>query len=39
MASESVCQVARTWVEVGNFTHAFSGEGYEFYSVSPEYFG
>jgi hypothetical protein len=21
------------------FSHAFSGEGYDFYSVSPEYFG
>jgi hypothetical protein len=23
----------------GQFTHAFSGDVYEFYSVSPEYFG
>jgi hypothetical protein len=23
----------------GQFSHAFSGEVYDFYSVSPEYFG
>jgi hypothetical protein len=39
MSSESVCQVARNWVERGQFSHAFSGQVYVFYSVSPEYFG
>jgi hypothetical protein len=36
MSSESLCQVARGR---GQFSHAFSGEVYDFYSVSPEYFG
>jgi hypothetical protein len=35
MSNESVCQVARSWVDVGSFT-AFSGEVYDFYNVSPE---
>jgi hypothetical protein len=34
MSSESLCQVAPSWVDVG----AFSREVYGFYSVSPEYF-
>jgi hypothetical protein len=38
MYSESVCLVARSWVDVGRFSYAFSGE-VNFYSVSPEYFG
>jgi hypothetical protein len=38
MSSESVCQVARSWVDVGSF-YAFSGEVSDFYSVSPKYFG
>jgi hypothetical protein len=29
MSSESVCQVARSWVDVGSFSHAFSGEVYD----------
>jgi hypothetical protein len=37
MYSESVCQVARSWVEVGSF-HT-RGEVYDFYSISLEYFG
>jgi hypothetical protein len=39
MASESVCQFARSWGGRGYFSPAFSGEVYDFYSVSPEYFG
>jgi hypothetical protein len=39
MSSESVCQVARSWVDVGSFHTRFGREVYEFYSVSPEYFG
>jgi hypothetical protein len=39
VSSESVCQVARSWVDVGSFSHTFTGEVYDFYSVSPEYFG
>jgi hypothetical protein len=39
MSSESVCQVARSWVDVGSFHSRFSGEVYGFDSVSPEYFG
>jgi hypothetical protein len=38
MSNESVCQVPRSWVDVGTF-HAFSGDVYDFYSVGPEYFG
>jgi hypothetical protein len=39
MSSESVCRVARSWVDEGSFSHFFSGEVYEFYCFSPEYFG
>jgi hypothetical protein len=39
MPSESVCQVERSWVDVGSFHKRFSGEVYKLYSVSPEYFG
>jgi hypothetical protein len=35
--SKSVCHVARSWMDVGSF-HTFSGEVYDFCSVSPEYF-
>jgi hypothetical protein len=38
MSSEPACQVARSWVDVG-FLHGFSGEVYDFYTVSTEYFG
>jgi hypothetical protein len=37
MSSESVCEVARSWVDVGSFTRVYD-YFYEFYSVSPEYF-
>jgi hypothetical protein len=30
MSGESVCLVARSWVDVGSFSHAFSGEVYDF---------
>jgi hypothetical protein len=39
MPSESVCQVERSWVDVGSFHTRFSGEVYELHSVGPEYFG
>jgi hypothetical protein len=39
MSGESVCHVARSWVEVGGFHTRLCGEAYGFYSVSPEYFG
>jgi len=38
MSSESVCQVARRWVDVGRFTCIYL-EFNDFYSVSPENFG
>jgi hypothetical protein len=38
MSSETVCHVARSWVDVSSFSRTFSGEVYDFYSVSPEYF-
>jgi hypothetical protein len=40
MSSESVCQVAHSWVTVGSkILHAFSGEVYDFCCFSSEYFG
>jgi hypothetical protein len=39
MSSESVCQVARSWVDVGSFYACLSCKVYDFYSVIPEYFG
>jgi hypothetical protein len=39
MSSESVCQVAPSWADVGSSHKAFSGEIYEFYGVSSVYFG
>jgi hypothetical protein len=39
MSSESVCQVARGWVDVGSFHTRLVDEVYAFYSVSPEYLG
>jgi hypothetical protein len=39
MSSESMCQVALSWVNVGSFHTPFSGKVYDLYSVSPECFG
>jgi hypothetical protein len=38
MYIESVCRVARGWVDVGSI-HMLSGGFYDFHTVSPEYFG
>jgi hypothetical protein len=39
MSSESVWQVALNWVDVGSFNTRLVVRFYDFYSVSPEYFG
>jgi hypothetical protein len=39
MSSESVCQVARSWVDVGSFNMRLVVRIMNFNSVSPEYFG
>jgi hypothetical protein len=39
MSSESVCQVARSWVDVGSFHTRLVVRFMNFYGVSPEYFG
>jgi hypothetical protein len=39
MSSESVCKVARSWVDVENFHTRLFIIFMIFYSVSPEYFG
>jgi hypothetical protein len=39
MSSESVCQVARSWVDVGSFHTRLVVRFVIFYSVSPEYHG
>jgi hypothetical protein len=39
MSSESVCQAARSWVDVGSFHTRLVAGFMKFYSVSPEYFG
>jgi hypothetical protein len=39
MSSEALCQVAHSWVDMGKFSHTFIYYFYDFYSVSPEYFG
>jgi hypothetical protein len=38
MSSESVCQVARSWVNVGSF-HTRLVVRYDFHSVIPQHFG
>jgi hypothetical protein len=39
MSSESVCQVVRSWVVMGSLHMCLVVRLYDFYSVSPEYFG
>jgi hypothetical protein len=39
MSSESVCQVARSWVDVGSFYTRLVMRYMKFYSARPEYFG
>jgi hypothetical protein len=39
MSNESVCQVSRSWLEVGSFHTRFVVRFMIFYSVSPEYLG
>jgi hypothetical protein len=37
MSSESVCQVARSWVDMGNFHTCLVVRFMIFYGISPEY--
>jgi hypothetical protein len=39
MVSESVCRVARSWVDVGSFHTRLVVKFYDIHSVSLEYFG
>jgi hypothetical protein len=39
MSSQSVSQVACSWVDVGSFFKAIMGQVYDIYSIGLEYFG